>query len=73
MKTYTAPIFVPIKLEGTTVAKGSCHYTLADINVKPAFDADIGFNLFGNSTSGCEIEAEQCYSVPYNDSNIHVS
>ncbi len=72
MKTYTTPIFVPIKLAGGGTG-GSCKVDVLSTDEGcVVFDEDFGVKLFTDKNNSCE-EKSICYDVPQHDTNIYNS
>ena len=76
MKNYTTPIFVPIRLEETTMAKGSCKIDSTQAELMcVVYDEDMRVNIFSTSNDGCESNdaSKVCYHVPTADTSIFSS
>ncbi len=79
MKTYTTPIFVPIRLEETTMAKGSCKIDSTQAEYQCAvYDSVVRGYIFDSSNNGCtatgaSAQDRVCYHVPIASHNIYAS
>ena len=76
MKTYTTPIFKPIKLNlinGGT-AGGCAMISNSTENMCKVYDMELGDELF-NDDVGCreEVDYKLCYYVPTEDRNVYAS
>ena len=78
MKTYTAPIFVPIKLDGAAgtpggTAGGCAMQSIHDPYICPVDDYELGETFF-NDGSVCTTDGgDLCYYVPHHDHNVYTS